>query len=274
MTRTTARVLGGLLIAAAALGVVLALAGITLVWWSSGRIDRRVESALETTGRTLAATDDLLAAADDTLERVGTQTVAIEATVADLAVALEDTAGTARTFGRIAAVDAATAISETQVALQSVSQTARLVDDSLRVVSALPGVGSRRYQPDVGLATSIGRVAESLEPIPSQLGQVDRELSRAATNIESIRSDVDVVAEQLGGAEASIDTARASISAYQDTVAYLERATATLQTDFSRYHRVVNVFLTLFLLWLVVAQIGLLTQGLEWWSFESVDQAT
>ena len=68
----------------------------------------------------------------------------------------------------------------------------------------------------------------------------------------------------MDGAETSLQTARTSITGYQATVTDLQAKAAPLETDVARLLRLVNVFATLALLWLLVAQVGLLTQGYEW----------
>lgn len=256
-TGTAARAIGIMLMSAAVLGLLLSVLGFGLVWWAEGRINERVERAATQAREALDATEALLIAVDDSLAGAESELEAVR-------TALDSTARTTRDFGALAGGDAATVISDTRTALQSLSRTAGVIDTTLRVVSDLPLVGSARYRPDVPLAESIERVEQSLAPLPTQLVEAERNLNRTAASIESIR---DELGDRPGrpGANTTLRAAQDSVAAYRATVDDLQRSTARVEKDFARALRWANLFASLLLVWLAVAQIGLLTQGYEWW---------
>lgn len=265
-----ARLIGIVLIAGGLLGVCVSLAGIGLLWGMESRINRHVASASQTLRLALDGADDMLAVTGSAIGQAEAQLDDVERTLDGVALSLADTAGTTRAFGELAGGDLADVVANTRTALQTASRTAGIVDDTLAVVTRLPLVGGS-YEPRVPLAEGIGRVERSLAPVPGQLRQVDAQLRQAADSIDTIRGNLDRVADRMDGAETSLGTARASVTAYEATVTGLQAKAANLEADFARALRLFNGFATVALLWLLVAQVGLLTQGYEWLRREGVD---
>jgi len=260
-----ARLIGATLMAGAVAGLALGLLGLVLVWAGEGLITRRTEDGAATARRALDATDRLLVAADDTLLRAQDQLRNVEQALDSVGTSLDGTVTATRAFGRLAGGDVAQVIRDTRTSLQSLARSAGLVDTTLGVLSDLPLVGGARYRPAVPLAESIRRVDESLLPVPGQLALMDLSLRQTADGVAAVRSDLTAVAGDLGGVEESLAAARTGIADYRDTVAELDRQLDRAQRDARRLTRLGALAVTLFVLWLAIAQLGLLTQGYEWW---------
>jgi methyl-accepting chemotaxis protein len=267
---TLARAIGLSLIIGGILGVCVSVAGIVLVWASAGPVNRQVAVFAGTSQEALAGASQMLTVTAQALDTAQMQLAGVDGTLGSVAVSLQDTASTTRAFGRLASGDLAQVITDTRTALKLVSTTAGAVDDTLRVVTQLPLVGSGRYRPKVPLATSIDRVQQSLAPVPGQLVDIGDQLGSAAGSIETIGGSLGRVGANVSQAEASLRQARDAVGSYQQTVAGLQDRAAHLEEDIARVLRIARAFATLALLWLLVAQVGLLTQGYEWLRREDV----
>jgi hypothetical protein len=268
-----ARAIGLCLIIGGILGVCVSLAGIAIVWASEGAVNRQVGALAGSSREALAGAEQMLTVTSQALDSAETQLAAVDKTLGSVAASLEDTASTTRAFGQLAGGDLAQVITDTRTALQSVSTSAGIVDSTLRVVTGLPLIGTSRYQPKVPLAASIDRVQLSLEPVPGQLAQVGGDLGRAAQSIDAIRGSLDRVSGNMDGAQTSLRAARDAVEGYRQTVAGLQVKASRIEHTVARALRLLNVFATLGLLWLLIAQVGLLTQGYEWLRREDEESA-
>jgi len=155
------------------------------------------------------------------------------------------------------------AIKSTQDALTSVAASAKVVDDVLAVMTAIPFVGTDKYDPEVPLQQSLEEVAASLDDIPNSLGAAQEGLTSTSGNLEGLQEDFTTMASNIGQIATSLESAQSVLVEYQLIVADLQTLAASVRQGLPEWLRLLRLAFSLVLIWLGIAQIGLLTQGWE-----------
>jgi hypothetical protein len=256
------RRIGYVLIANAAVGLVLAAAGLVGLWWFEPRIARSATEGLALARRTVDTTSGLLTGVDDAVRTGRDSMGTLRGTVANVAATLDTTAGLTQSASRIAGTDAAGIIRETSAALGAVEQTAELADRTLGLVASIPLIG-QRYQPQVPLHEGVARVRRSLEPLPDSLATVQKDLAATSTNLTALRGDVQALEGSLADIERSLGTLAKATAEYRQIAGSLDADLAQLERTVPTALQLATLFGSAVMIWLAVAQLGLFTQGLE-----------
>lgn len=265
MSLLFSRLTGFILILGAILGLILSLSGLVLLWASQATITLQISETLDTLDQTVQASTEMLSVMDHSLEQAETNIGLIETAIAGVSLTIENTAGTANSVGTMVGEDFTQVITDTQTTLDSVASSAKLIDDTLRIISAIPFIGAR-YQPDVPLQTTIGQVSDNIGDLTPSLTTIQTDLLATAESLGQIRSGLDELSASLNDIETNVASARSVLGQYTVLVNDLSEDISRLETSLPRWLRIISWGLTLGLIWLVIAQIGLLLQGLAFLS--------
>lgn len=256
------RRIGYVLVANAVVGLALACAGLVGLWWFTPRIAAAATDGLALARRTVDTTSGLLTGVDDAVQTARASLGTVHDSMAAVADTLDATSSLTRSAGRIAGHDMTIVIRQADEALGAVEQSAQLADRTLTLIARTPLIGLR-YQPKVPLHEGVAGVRKSLAALPASLATVDRDLGATATNLATLRGDITDL-------DASVATIEGSLTALARATADYRQIASSLSTDLAQLERTVPTVLNLTLLfgtavmlWLAVAQLGLLTQGLE-----------
>ncbi|HHY87862.1 MAG TPA: hypothetical protein GYA06_02910 [Chloroflexi bacterium] len=261
MKRFLARLTGLLLILDALLGFGLSVAGLVVIWTSQSTVLTRVTSTMDTIEMTVAATTNMLDVVNTTLDQAGANIQAIEASLIDVTAALSTASNVADTVGTMIGEDFTRVIAETQTSLDSVETSAKLIDDTLRIVSAVPFIGAR-YRPEVPLQETISAVNLSLDELPASFAVVQSELEQTSTSVDNIQRDLDNLSMTIGEIETSLTEAKVVLEQYRTVVQILEQEIASLEANLPRWLDYASWSLTIGLIWLLFAQIPIFLVGL------------
>jgi hypothetical protein len=152
-------------------------------------------------------------------------------------------------------------IEATQSALESVASSAKVVDDVLAMVTAFPLLRMDRYSPDVPLNQGLLEVSSSLNDVPASLKAAETGLSATSGSLVQVKDDFDVMAASIGEISTSLDSAQSVLDQYQDVVGGLQDQLGSLRRSLPNWLHTARLGLSLVLIWLGIAQIGLMTQG-------------
>lgn len=261
MKRFLARLTGLLLILDALLGFGLSVAGLVVIWTSQSTVLTRVTSTMDTIEMTVVATTNMLDVVNTTLDQAGANIQAIEASLIDVTAALSTASNVADTVGTMIGEDFTRVIAETQTSLDSVETSAKLIDDTLRIVSAVPFIGAR-YRPEVPLQETISAVNLSLDELPASFAVVQSELEQTSTSVDNIQRDLDNLSMTIGEIETSLTEAKVVLEQYRTVVQILEQEIASLEANLPRWLDYASWSLTIGLIWLLFAQIPIFLVGL------------
>ena len=251
------------LIVAGILGLVLSIGGLIIL----PRLERQAEAVameqIEVLDRALAATLDGLITAETSLVQAAEAVDTLEGIMVDVGLAIDDTAPILDVAAELLSEQLPTTIQATQETLTSVATSAQLVDDILGVISVIPFLGTDRYNPDVSLHQGFQDVSDGLDGIPELLLTAGEGLSAGTESLQGVEKGFASMARSIGETMTSLESAQTVLQDYQQIVGDLNDTLSSVSESLPGWLRALRWALTLALIWLGVAQIGLMTQGWE-----------
>jgi hypothetical protein len=251
------------LIVAGILGLVLSIGGLIIL----PRLERQAETVameqLEVLDRALATTLDGLITAETALVQAAEAVDSLEGIMVDVGLAINDTAPILDVAAELLGEQLPTTIQATQETLTSVATSAQLVDDILGVISVIPLLGTDRYNPDVSLQQGFQDVSDGLDGIPELLLTAGEGLSAGTESLQGVEKGFAAMARSIAETMTSLESAQTVLQDYQQIVGDLNDTVSSVSESLPGWLRALRWGLTLVLIWLGVAQIGLMTQGWE-----------
>jgi hypothetical protein len=263
MKRILTRLLGLALIVAAIGGLILSVVGLIVVSRVADQIEAVANQQLDLIDRLLGTTADGLATAETSLGQVAGMVNALEGTMGRVAKAIDDTIPMIDSVAGLLGERLPATIETTQQTLAWLADSAKTVDDIMTMITSIPLLGLNAYNPEVPLQQGFERVARSLDGIPPSLAAAQQGLVATSDNMDGAEADLATIAGNLGQLGTSLENAQALVVQYQDIVTDLQARSASLRESLPGWLRALRWGLSLVLVWLAVAQLGLLTQGWE-----------
>lgn len=257
------RTAGTALVGAAILGILFSLGGLILLGVYSTRITASLVDTLGELSDTLVVTGNGLEIAGSALDEADTALGALAVTMEGVNTTLVESQPSLTTISTLLGTELPNTIIATQGSLESAETSAKNIDGLLSSLSRLPFLGSLVYNPEVPLNETLAGVSDSLDEIPTSLRNAQKSLDLALEGFDSVNTELSNITESTDQIRASTGEAIVVIEDYQEMVEDLQKDVERLQTDLPRKMRWVMLAAALFLVWLGLAQIGLLTQGLE-----------
>jgi methyl-accepting chemotaxis protein len=263
MRQVLTRAAGVALIAAGVAGVLFCVLALVSVWQLLSNVQVSADRRIAQLDRALAATGDGLVVAHDSLGRAKATMQSLHTTIDGASQAITDTLPALDRVGVLVGQDLPTTITSTRSALASAQETARVADGLLGTISQFQLIGGETYNPKVPLNIAIGQVADSLKDLPEALTGVQGDLRQTAGNLGKVNAQIGSVASHMGEIGTSMADAESVITKYQGIVTELRGEMAELRRDLPGWLSTLRLGISLVLIWLGIAQIGLLTQGWE-----------
>jgi len=261
MKQILTRTIGIALIAAGVAGLVFSIIGLFVLVQVQHRVESAVMKQLEPVDRALAATADGLAVADDTLTQATDTVDSLERTMSNVGTAIGDTVPTIDSVAGFLGENLPNMLGSTQDTLNSVAKTAQIVDDALGVITSIPLLGLDKYNPDTSFNKGLSDVATSLDEIPDSLDTAHDGLTTASSNLETLGQDFGDMASSISQVTTSVENAQTVLAEYQGVIGDLQDLVTTVRESLPNWLRWLRWGLSLILIWLGIAQIGLITQG-------------
>lgn len=253
---------GALLLLAALAGWLLSLGGLAVLWSTRPQVTKGLSDLLTIGSDTLDATAATLDVVETSLIQSADTFVVLNSTLDSAASTLGTASDIVDDIGGLVGEDLVAVVDQTQVSLTSASDSAKLVDDTLRLVSSLPLVG-QRYQPEVPLSESITDIATSLEGMNTSLGQIQDGLDKSGKEVNEFHWMMVGLSGQIEQITPQLYAALQQVGAYRAIVADLQQKVTSFQQALPGYLTTVYILLTILLLWVALSQLGLFMQGLQ-----------
>ena len=251
------------LIIAGVLGLVLSIGGLVVL----PRLERQIEAVaaeqLEVLDRALSATLDGLITAETSLVQASKAVDTLEGIMVDVSLAINDTAPILDVAAELLGEQLPTTINATQETLTSVATSAQLVDDLLGMISGIPFLGTDRYNPDVSLYQGFQDVSDGLDGIPELFLTAGEGLNAGTESLQDVEKGFAAMGQSISETMTSLESAQTVLQDYQQIVGDLHATLSSVSESLSGWLRALRWGFTLALIWLGVAQIGLITQGWE-----------
>jgi hypothetical protein len=255
------RLTGVIYVVGALFGLVISIGSLFLLWTTRADVTRDVNATVNLMSRTLDATRDTIQVVGSSLGQASTDLELIRGIIQDVALTLDDSTGLITSTAGLVGGDMTSFVRETQISLASVEASARLVDDTLRIVSIVPFIGPR-YQPEVPLQESVASVSRSLDPLPASFGRISRELDVSAANLSVIQYEIELLVNQLDGIHTSITSAQLVVEEYRLILVELRSSLDGVENRLPAMIDTVYLAITALLISMLITQLGMLVHGI------------
>ena len=258
------KLFGVLLLLASIVGLIFSIAGITFLWRIEGNISASLQSTVEILSQTMETTSQGLDVTRTALEGSVTTISSLQSTVQTIATTVKSSTPMVAQIGTMMDTDFPETIQATQESLVSAAESAKVIDSLLSTLSSIPLIGAGlNYNPDVPLSDSLNDVATSLADLPASFRSMTENLETTATNLETFESDLTVMAASIGEIESSVAEYDKVIDGYKTSLKQVQSQLDSLKAGAPKITRYLLLALTVFLAWMAIANLGLLTQGWE-----------
>jgi hypothetical protein len=195
---------------------------------------------------------------------------AIQTTTKDLSASAGESAPVVDQIGVTIGQNMGDVVRDTQSSLAAAQSSAKLVDDTLKVISAIPLIG-QRYAPSQPLSESIGSVSDSLNGLPDAFRKIQDGLHTTAGNLLTVQKEMDQLQTNIDSTESSILAAEQIVGQYQVQIKDLQTQVREFRSELPGWIEMLKWFLTFFFIWMGVEQLALMIQGMEWMRFEKLN---
>jgi peptidoglycan hydrolase CwlO-like protein len=260
------RIFGLLLIIATVIGLVFSLVGIFYVWKYQSSVAVNLQSTLTLMSDTHDATAQGLVVTEAALKSSVDTVANMQSTIETTAKTIESTNPMIDEIADLMDNQLPQTIRATQSSLLSAQESARTIDQMLTTLSAvnIPLIGPLvSYNPDKPLSESLGEVASSLDGLPESFAGLNKSLRATQSNVQTFQADLTVTAASVGQIKESVAQYEKVVAQYQQSLDQVNKKIATLSATVPSATRTGAIALTVFLIWMALAQIGLAAQGWE-----------
>ncbi|MFC2052789.1 hypothetical protein ACFLV7_00610 [Chloroflexota bacterium] len=254
------RISGVLLILAAIGGLIFSIFSIYTIWTFKEPVTEGISSGIELLSSTLETTSEGLVVSQNAMEASVTSIQLLQSTLNATADAIGSSSPMMDSIAAMMTDDLPTTIRATQSSLEAVEKSTKIIDTVLRALTFFPGI---TYKPEQPLHEAVGDVSVSLNDLPESLSEMESSLTETKGDLEVIQSDLALMAESMSEVETSVKNFSAVFDQYLDLIDELLDQLDTLESNFPKYIYWLTVGATIFLIWMAIAQLGLLTQGWE-----------
>ncbi len=270
------RFLGILVMIAGILGLLLALAGLAGVWivkptvtvYAKTTIDT-LNNSVNTSKSVMVTTGEALGATVDSVDALSTMLGTTAATVEDTKPVLDE-------IDTIMSVTLPSTLKATTDSLYTAQQAAQVLEGAIQsldafrfLLSDVPLIGGfvgqpeQSYNPEIPLADSLGDLAKNLEPLPKTFVEMSANLGKTDDNLGSIQENLITMSESVGLISVSLSEYERMVVQSQSSMDDLSTILTNIQSNRPTILNGAAMVLTLFFVWLLAAQIVILSQGWE-----------
>ncbi len=257
------KVIGYIFIIAAILGLIFSLAGIGLVWVVKAPLTANLISTLDLIDTTLDATSSGLTVIDDTLSKTISDLSSIENTVQTAGKGIDDSVPLVESLSTLLSDNIPQAISATQTGLTTLQDAAGTFESTLQLVTSIPFLPIEGYDPDVSFSDALEDVSQSLDAIPQSLSEMEGTLSSTEGNLVMMGAQINIIARNISELKDSFYEIQLVFDQYQEVISEAQTKLGSFRDSLQTGIIVTAWIFTIIFVWLGIAQLGLLTQGLE-----------
>jgi hypothetical protein len=261
MRRIYNAVVGILLIIAAVMGLVMSVGGIIGLGSVYTRIESNVKQQLTLLDQALVTTNEGLKTASDSVVQTQATLTSIQGTLDGSGKALNDIVPAVDAVGGVIGTKIPSALEGATKALTGFADTAAMIDKVMGVVSSIPFISIPAYNPQVPLAKSITDVRDSIGGFGGNLQDIETSLGKTSSNLKEIQGEVAGVSTAMAGLGTSLDGAVKVLASYQEIMGNLREQVDAATQGVSEALRWAQIVVTIALIWLGIASLGLLTLG-------------
>jgi len=256
--------IGMLLIIASIIGLIFSVVGLVGIWQIQPRINEGLSQTLDLLSDSMGATYQGLVVTQDSMEQSITSVQTLADTVSAIGVTIDTTSPLLDSIATLIGEELPATVESTRQSLISAQQGAAVMDGVLSVLTAIPIISSERYNPDKTLSASLGEVATNIEGLPEKFQDMSAKLSTTSDSLVDVQVGMTTMATDIEAIGQSLEGYNEVMEQYKVTVDTVKKQIDLINAGSEQIVTALVWAVTIFLAWMAIAQIGLLTQGIEW----------
>jgi hypothetical protein len=276
MMRNLRRILGIFVMIAGILGLLLSLGGLVAVWVAKPTLETSLGNTFVLLNENVTNSQNIM---QITAEALGATVDSVDALSSMLGATASSVEDTNPLFAQLNTIMGETLPATLQSATESLNtaqQAAVVLDSTIvslenfrAVISATPLLGAlvdqpaQPYNPEKPLADSLGELASNLEGLPDTFVEMAANLDAADSNLGTIQSNLTTMADSVKLISKSLSEYEAMVIQSQASMENLKTTLTGIQGRLNTILNWVAIVFTLFFLWLLAAQVVILSQGWE-----------
>jgi len=270
------RILGVLVMIAGILGLVLSLAGLVMVWVTKPTMIGYANTTIDTLNESVSTSQSVMEVTGQALGATIDSIDALSAMLSTTAATVEDTQPVLDEIDTIMAVTLPSSLKATTDSLYTAQEAAQVMESTIQsldafrfLLSATPLVGDlvdqtgESYNPEKPLADSLGELAVNLEGLPDTFVEMSVNLSATDDNLGSIQGNLTTMSDSVGFISSSLGEYKKMIDQSKSSMDDLTSILMNVQSNLATILNGMVIGLTLFFIWLLAAQVVILSQGWE-----------
>jgi hypothetical protein len=257
------KIVGVLLIIAAAAGIIFSLVGLVEVWRYRSIVTKTVTDNLALVDQSLNTTQDVLTIVGQMVQTTTIDVSSLQATTKALSLTIHGTNPMLDSLISLTGKDFPAAVHATQTSLASAQGSALIIDNVLAALTNIPFLPVAAYKPEVPLHTALAQVSTSLDILIPSLATINTSLMDGKTNLSTVESELTAISETTPGINDSLANAQSVIDQYQAVTAQLKMNVEAVQLGAQNWIKAIAWILSFVIGWLLIAQLGLGLQGLD-----------
>ena len=270
------RILGVFVMIAGILGLVLSLAGLIMVWVAKPTVAVYANTTIGTLNESIITSQSVIEITAQALGATIDSVDALSTMLSTTAATVEDTKPVIDEINIIMAVTLPSTLEATTDSLYTAQEAAQVLESTIEsldafrfLLSATPLLGDfleqpgESYNPEKPLADSLGEVASNLEGLPDTFVEMSVNLSATDDNLETIQDNLITMSDSVGLISSSLSEYERMIIQSKSSMDDLTSILTNIQSNLPTILNGVVIVLTLFFIWLLAAQVVILSQGWE-----------
>jgi methyl-accepting chemotaxis protein len=260
--------LGALLTLIAIIGIIFSLFGIAITWYMKPKIQSTVYLLIDSIDQIMINTEAGIVVLDGALEGAAENLDIISATLDNLNSTIDSISVSLGSSADLIGGDLRLTIIDTQTALSSAASSAVLIDNTLRIIAALPLMPD--YRPDVPLSISLEQVSESLDDVPESFLNIEQYIRETDDGMLQLKTDVTQLSSDIRTYENDLVDTRAILTEYDLILDDLREQLSNFRSYTATFLLVVSILSTGGFFLLGIAQVTTLQQAANYRKGETV----
>lgn len=257
------KIVGVLLIIAAAAGIIFSLVGLVEVWRYQPIVTKTVTDNLALVDQSLNTTQDVLTIVGQMVQTTTIDVSSLQATTKALSLTIHGTNPMLDSLISLTGKDFPAAVRATQTSLASAQGSALIIDNVLAALTSIPFLPVAAYKPEVPLHTALAQVSTSLDILIPSLATINTSLMDGKTNLSTVESELTAISETTPGINDSLTNAQSVIDQYKAVTAELKTNVEAVQLGAQNWIKAIAWILSFVIVWVLIAQLGLGLQGID-----------
>lgn len=251
---------GRFFIFTAYIGILFSIFGIATTWFYKPKVENTVLEIIESLDQILDNTNDGLIIVENTLKTTSDNIGVITGTLENASNTLDNISVSLTSSADLIGKDLHDTIIDTQTALISASQSAGIIDNTLKFIAGIPLLGAD-YRPDEPLGPSLLKVSESLNDAPDKFLDIQQYIQETDKSMGDLQTNISELSEDIENFEMYVEETQTLLSDYRLIFENIKSQFQNIREQIPIFLLIASILLTGGFFLLGIAQLNLYHLG-------------